>query len=218
MKIIKYISKSEQLLGLNNFILSAFNLAFLSYYMDKKINITREYILWPDGIFAKLFISASKIAGSDLINNLILPKNINQLIVVGNLNKFNKAFLKKKFKIKIKHITIPRISYKQLNKVFIKTRKNSLCLITLPTPKQEILANKIGKNNKFYKIICIGGGLDIASGKIKKCPIFISRIGLEFIWRLRSDTFRRLLRLLETFIKFIIYFSLGKFDLKIKKI
>ena len=39
MKIIKYISKSEQLLGLNNFILSAFNLAFLSYYMDKKINI-----------------------------------------------------------------------------------------------------------------------------------------------------------------------------------
>jgi UDP-N-acetyl-D-mannosaminuronic acid transferase (WecB/TagA/CpsF family) len=45
------------------------------------------------------------------------------------------------------------------------------------------------------KIICIGGGLRIASGSEKKCPHFFYNLGLEFLWRLNSDTRRRAKRL-----------------------
>ena len=83
-------------------------------------------------------------------------------------------------------------------------------MITLPTPKQEMLSNEIIKKNKYYKIICIGGGLNIATGEVKSCPAFISKIGLEFIWRLRTDTFRRISRLLSTFTIFIFYLFIGK--------
>ena len=46
--------------------------------------------------------------------------------------------------------------------------KSYLYLITLPTPKQELIGKYLIKKNKNYKIICIGGGLDIASGHIKR--------------------------------------------------
>ena len=34
----------------------------------------------------------------------------------------------------------------------------------MPTPKQEQLAEYLTKKNKHYKIICIGGSINIVSG------------------------------------------------------
>jgi UDP-N-acetyl-D-mannosaminuronic acid transferase (WecB/TagA/CpsF family) len=46
----------------------------------------------------------------------------------------------------------------------------------------------------------------MASGDEKMIPKFIDEMGLEFIWRLRTDTRRRVFRLLYT----IIYYLLGE--------
>ena len=59
---------------------------------------------------------------------------------------------------------------------------DSLIILTLPTPKQEIvgnvLLNKYPKNN----IICIGGSINILSGLEKQAPylfyFFKSRVAL----------------------------------------
>jgi UDP-N-acetyl-D-mannosaminuronic acid transferase (WecB/TagA/CpsF family) len=67
----------------------------------------------------------------------------------------------------------------------------------LPTPKQEIFAHFLSSKNKNFKIICIGGSIAIASGEEKVVPEYISY--LEFLWRLRYETFRRVKRLLTTF-------------------
>ena len=58
------------------------------------------------------------------------------------------------------------------------------------------MAYNLAKNNVNYKIICIGASLAIASGEEKKVPNFLSNY--EFIWRLRTDTLRRIKRLLES--------------------
>ena len=91
-----------------------------------------------------------------------------------------------------------------------KIERNTLVLITLPTPKQEILSNEIIKKSKYYKILCIGGGLSIATGEIRKCPKFLYNLGLEFLWRLRTDTIRRLKRLIVTLLIFTFYLLIGK--------
>ena len=80
------------------------------------------------------------------------------------------------------------------------------------------MAQKISEQNKFFKIICIGGGLDIASGFIQECPKFLKSMGLEFIWRLRTDTFRRILRLIKTFINFNFKIIFKSANLKFKKL
>ena len=218
MKTIRYINKPNNIFKKENFILSALNLAFLSYYYDQKFKNTKNLVLWPDGVFSKFFINSKKIPGSQLIKDLKLNKSIKEIKVVGNLNQKGLKFLKKNFKIKIIHKKIPRINEEFIKNISININKKTLCLITLPTPKQELLATRISEQNDFFKIICIGGGLDIASGYIKDCPKILKFLGLEFLWRLRTDTMRRISRLIKTFINFnlkIIYKPIG---IKFKKI
>ena len=51
---------------------------------------------------------------------------------------------------------------------------------------------------KSTKVVVIGGSLAIASGKEPVAPPLIRNIGLEFLWRLKSETIRRTLRLLKS--------------------
>jgi UDP-N-acetyl-D-mannosaminuronic acid transferase (WecB/TagA/CpsF family) len=62
--------------------------------------------------------------------------------------------------------------------------------------------------NKNYKIICIGGSLNIVSGLEKEVPTYFTKY--EYIWRLRYDTKRRAIRLIVTFFNYL----LGKYILK----
>ena len=197
----------------SNFIISAFNLAFIAYYFLGLIKPTSNFYLWCDGIVGKIHAKSKKIPGSKFITFFFNFKFSN-ITVMGNYSKKQNLFLKKKFKTKVNFIKLPKITKQNVNKFIPKIQKNSLILITLPTPKQEILANAIKKRSKYFKIVCIGGGLSIASGEIKKCPKLIQDIGLEFVWRLNSDPWRRIKRLVLTTIIYII--NVNKVNKKIK--
>ena len=73
----------------------------------------------------------------------------------------------------------------------------------MPTPKQEIIAEYLKDRNKTFYIICIGGGLKMASGEEKPPPKSFENYGLETIWRLRNETIRRITRLLSSFYYFL---------------
>jgi N-acetylglucosaminyldiphosphoundecaprenol N-acetyl-beta-D-mannosaminyltransferase len=181
------------------FILSAFNLASYAYIFQNKINISEDCYFWQDGVFSKFFFKKFvKFPGRKLIANLKISKNIKSIVVVGNLSSKARFFLEKKYKVPIKHKELPFGNIKKILKHVPKTRSSELILTTLPTPKQEILANFILKKNKNSKIICIGGGLAIAAKDEKPCPIFLDKFYLEFLWRLQYQTKRRLIRLIET--------------------
>jgi UDP-N-acetyl-D-mannosaminuronic acid transferase (WecB/TagA/CpsF family) len=93
--------------------------------------------------------------------------------------------------------------------------KDEICIITLPTPKQENLANFIADHQKYYKLFCFGGAVNMASGLEPSVPQFLSNVFFaETLWRLRFDTKRRLIRLLETMLS---YFK-GEILKKYKKI
>jgi UDP-N-acetyl-D-mannosaminuronic acid transferase (WecB/TagA/CpsF family) len=57
-------------------------------------------------------------------------------------------------------------------------------------------AYQLTKNNSDYKIICIGASINIASGEEKEVPYYLRNY--EFLWRLRTEFFRRLKRLFES--------------------
>ena len=181
------------------FILSAFNLSCYAYIFQNKINISEDTYFWQDGMFSKFFFKKyKKFPGRKLIANLKISKNIVSICVIGNLTSRARFFLERKYKVPIKHMELPFGNIKKILKHAPKTQSSDLILITLPTPKQEILANYILKKNKNSKIICIGGGLAIAVKDEKPCPIFLDKFYLEFLWRLQYQTKRRLIRLIET--------------------
>ncbi len=185
----------------NNFILSGMNLAFLGYYSKKNLYPHKDLYHWPDGIFTKRVINIKKIPGRDIVKNLKIPKKIKKINVIGNISKLSLNFLKKKYKLEIKNINLPYAPIEKLIKNHIKLKKNEFTFITLPTPKQEILAYELAKQNKFFRIVCIGGSIAIASGEEKPVPVFLQEY--EFIWRLKNDFLRRFVRLFDSLIFYL---------------
>jgi hypothetical protein len=186
-----------------NFILSAMNLAFLSFYSTGVIKKKKYLINWPDGIFSRTISDLNiKIPGREIIRSLKIPKIIKKITVIGNLSYKSKLFLENLYKMKIKNIKLPYGNINLILKNFkYKTSKNELIFTTLPTPKQELVAHYIANKNKEFKIICIGGSIAIASGDEKEVPKYLAR--LEFLWRLRYETRRRIFRLIISFIYYI---------------
>lgn len=216
-----YVKNIRFLFNKNRFVLSALNLSFLAFFISKKIKYSKNFILWPDGIYGSMTLNCKKISGAELINKITIPKNIKHVYIIGNLKKKEKFFLQKKFLGKILHISLPIKKIDQLKKIlkFKFFFNSSLCLITLPTPKQEQVAEFLFKKKGINKIICIGGGLAIASSEKMYCPKILYDLKLEWLWRLRIDTSRRIKRLLTTFCIYYYYKMFRKFpEFRFRKI
>lgn len=200
----------------NNFVLSGLNLAFLGYYSKNDINIYKNLYVWPDGMFSKSVGNIIKIPGRTLFNNIQLNYNIiNKIVVIGNLSERNKNYIKNKFNTNLEHINLPYGDVKYLYKFLPeKIDDNSLILITLPTPKQEQVAEFLVSKLQNYKIICIGASISLASGEEKPIPTYLENLGIEFVWRIKNDTRRRIKRLFETFY----YYFKGKINNKFKNL
>lgn len=214
MNKIKYTSNVKMITFDKNIVLVAFNLAFIGFFFKNIIQIHKNFIFWPDGIFAKRFFTCHKIPGNELIKSLSISKKIKKIVILGNSSLKDERFLKKKYKIEVKSHPLKIDTAENLYKDLPKIYKNYLYIITLPTPKQEQLSYLITKNYKFFKVICIGGGLSVASGYEKKCPYFLYKFGLEFLWRLKDDTLRRINRLIITFLLYL----LSEFTLFFRKV
>lgn len=221
-EFIKIIKQAKQINFDKNFVLSAFNLAFIGSWISKEIKIYKELICWPDGLFKNILdMKIDKLPGRELIQNLKITPNIKKIRIVGNSSVESENFLKKIFKIN--NIINNEISYgnidiikKELN---FKIEPDELTLITLPTPKQEMIAEYLKDNNKTYRIICIGGGLKMASGEELPPPKILENYGLETLWRLRHETIRRFKRLVKSFFYFLKGYYQNQYKyLKIKNV
>ncbi len=187
-----------------NFTLSALNLAFLGSYSNNEVKIYKNLIHWPDGRFSKSISTLlNKLPGRDVIKKLKIPKEIKKIVIFGNLPEISKKFIEKKFNKKVYNYILGYGLINQITKnIFYKIKKDELILITLPTPKQEQLAEYFVSKNKVYKIICIGGSINIASGAEKEVPKIL--YNFEFLWRLRYETLRRFKRLIFSLYSYFI--------------
>ena len=217
----KYINNIQNLNFKESFILSALNMASLSninlFYFSRS-----KFIFWIDGYCAKFIINIfNKVPGRKVINDLKLNKNIKKIYLCGKESEAQLNYLKKKFNHDINFINIPY--FKSLSEIIryktIEIDHDSLVILNIATPKQEVLATKILEHNPNKKIfiLCLGGGMSMVSGEEKIVPESIENMNLEWIWRLRSNTLFRLKRLFVTgygfFSKlFLRYFNKTKFN------
>ena len=190
-----------------NFLYCAMNLAYLASYCNNQFKINKHLIHWPDGVYSKTICDINiKIPGRTILKELKIPKKITKITIFGNLTNNAKLYLENLYKKSINHITLP---YGNIQKILenlkYKSSKHELIFTTLPTPKQEILAEYIAKNNKYFKIICIGGSIGIACGEEQEVPKIL--YNFEFLWRLQFETKRRLKRIILS----LIYYTYGKY-------
>jgi len=75
----------------------------------------------------------------------------------------------------------------------VAAAKPSLVLVALGAPKQEIWIHRHGPRLRPAVLIGVGGTLDFLAGRIRRAPRWVSRAGLEWLFRLAHEP-RRLAR------------------------
>lgn len=131
------------------------------------------------------------------------------------LNKL-KINLKKKYpKLKIVGLYSP--PFRELN-IFedeeivrnINISKADFLWVGLGAPKQEVWMYK-HKNKVNSLMVGVGAGFDYHGGRIKRAPMWMQKLCLEWLYRLIQDPKKLFLRYISTNIKFIIYiFKCGR--------
>jgi colanic acid biosynthesis glycosyl transferase WcaI len=215
------IKDAESIPYNKNFVLSGLNLAFLGYWSAKKINLYKNLFHWPDGLFKNIIFSKDikKIPGRTLVKQMKINKEIKNIIVAGNCSETSKKYLDKKFKnVRKTYIPLPFGKAEDLAEFIPEMKKDDLIFLTLPTPKQEQVAEFLVSKFEHYKVICIGAGIEMASGNEKAVPEYLENYGFEAIYRLKTDTIRRIKRLTESLfflLKALFSKKLSKIEAKI---
>ena len=62
-----------------------------------------------------------------------------------------------------------------------------ICLVALGAPKQELFADLVFARHPHLGFFCIGAALDFIAGRQRRAPDFMSRSGLEWLWRLIQE-------------------------------
>ena len=203
----KYILDFEKLKFDKSFSLVALNMASLSYTNILYIN-HKDIVFWLDGVCAKFIIkNFYKTAGRKVLEQITLPQDLDNIYLCGKKSHKQIYYLEQKFKKKVEFIELP--FFESLNSVSeykLKIKDNSLVILNISTPKQEIISNNILNYNRSKKIFvfCLGGGIAMAAGEEEIVPENIEKMNMEWLWRLRTNTLFRLKRLIRTSFIFMI--------------
>ncbi len=164
----------------------------------------------PDGfgiILGSFFLNqgiSHRVTGSDLTQKIIRLANKNnyKIFLLGGLDNYAKI-AKTKLELKYKNLQIvgAESGFKDINQIsenennrIIDNIKNSgaqILFVGYGAPFQEKWIYKNLKNIPNIGLaIGVGGTIDFISGKTKRAPKFIRKIGLEWFWRLIREPYR----------------------------
>jgi N-acetylglucosaminyldiphosphoundecaprenol N-acetyl-beta-D-mannosaminyltransferase len=87
----------------------------------------------------------------------------------------------------------------------INAKNVDIVWIGLSTPKQEYFAKRLSQHTNVHFIITVGAAFDFHSNKIQKAPLFITKLSMEWFYRLSMEPKRLWRRYLEVVPKFIYY-------------
>jgi N-acetylglucosaminyldiphosphoundecaprenol N-acetyl-beta-D-mannosaminyltransferase len=85
----------------------------------------------------------------------------------------------------------------------IETKKPNIIFLGMNTPQKEYLSVKLKEKGIANIILSVGGSFEVFVGNKKRAPIFLQKLGLEWLFRLIQEPIRLGKRYLITNIKFI---------------
>ena len=197
---VKVITNEKILNNYSSFTLIAINLFSLGNLSNFN---AKNSLFWLDGIAGVIYakfknpnINANKIPGPELLRNLIKKGVISKVTIIGNAPENFIKFMKDNDVSLLHHYKVPDFNESSIEEFFEVTQD---VIFSLPAPVQEIFAIQLQeKFNHTLRIYCFGGALQMIHDPKLEANNFIRSIGLEWLWRLRTDTFRRINRLIKS--------------------
>ena len=174
------------------------------------ISADGQSIVWASRILNSPL--KERVAGIDLMNKLIdlSSKNKHKIfflgatddIIVKLIGKINKCYGSEIVAGWNNGYFEASDEGKIINKI---NRSNpDILFVGMSSPKKEFFLNKFKYKLKDINFIMgVGGSFDVISGEIKRAPIFLQQIGLEWLYRFLQEPKRMWKRYLIGNIKFI---------------
>ena len=144
-----------------------------------------------------------KISGSDMINDLLPLANEKgwRIVIVGGKpgvgEKAKTNILKKYSNVVIGDVICPEFGFEKdgaKTKSYVEMINNAkpnAVLLCLGSPKQEFFYFDNKKDLCSALFFCVGATVDFLAGTVKRSPKWMSRIGMEWFYRMTKD-FKRL--------------------------
>jgi len=105
-------------------------------------------------------------------------------------------------------------SPEELNQDIIDTQPE-IILVAFGAPTQELWLQEYGKKIPSCKLgIGIGGTFDFWSGKVKRAPTLMRKLGIEWLWRLMMEPIKRGKRIYTAVVVFSWLMILERFKLR----
>ncbi|MCX8011501.1 MAG: WecB/TagA/CpsF family glycosyltransferase [Ignavibacteria bacterium] len=208
IKIIERKITNNEPLVITYFNAHCFNIyCELKNYKDALENFT----IYPDGVgiwflLNRLGKKYSRFNATDLNQKLIqmiIEMKKSLLIIGGN---FDNAIVKDKCYTKGLNFSAYINGFVSDEEIISEVLKNEaeVIFIGMGVPKQEFLALKIRKLMPSKKIVCVGNFFNYFFEFQKRAPLFMQKIGLEWLFRLFSEPKRLFIRYSIGHIKFLI--------------
>ncbi len=184
-------------------IVAAFNL-FMIGFLRHHPEFKKNAVFWCDGVMGLVFLklknhTIKRLRGVEMLKSVLLANKKRSVCVLGTCTEADKNLLAQ-YDVKV----IQQYELISLNLMTMDisslTISSDFVLVTLPSPKQELLSLQLSliSHNSNKHFICIGGALNMLSNPKLDCPRYLQIIGFEFLFRLKTDTHRRVKRLLKS--------------------
>lgn len=232
-KIMKEMSENidrNKLFTFHNINIYIANLAFKDNSLKESLSQMSK--LYSDGI--GIFLASKllylwdgledRINGTDLYYKILGKAEINKwsLSFFGGSDEsvliLKQKLLQKYPLLKINNI-VSRNNSMTNDEIIEKLNryKSDILMIGLGTPKQEIWLTENCKKIKIPVQFCVGSGIDFLSGNLKRAPLWMRKIGLEWLFRLFQEPKRLWKRYILGIPLFIFYVLRQKVKLVLNK-
>ncbi len=182
------------------------------------INADGMSVVWAGRFFG--YKIKERVAGIDLMDNLVRlahEKNCKCFFLGARNDVVKKIVVHYTEKYSNKIIAGYRNGYfendqeKIIIDQIIKSKPNFL-FVAITSPKKEIFLNKYKDELKSVNLIMgVGGSFDVISGKVKRAPLYMQKLGLEWFYRLVQEPRRMWRRYLIGNLKFIMIVFKARF-------
>ncbi len=92
----------------------------------------------------------------------------------------------------------------------IKNSKADMLFVAISSPKKEYLIDKYAHQLEVPFIMGVGGSFDVIAGKVKRAPMWMQKVGLEWCFRLTQEPRRMWRRYLLSNLRFVWMLSKAK--------
>ena len=183
----------------------ALNLFSISHFEENFKNNSKNVKFWCDGIFGVIHLGqrgnfTKKIPGPKFLEILLSCIN-KKVVVIGNLDKKELSYLKKRDISVIRNIPLLNYRFEDLKKITLESEIE--VIITLPSPLQEETAFFLHKKYPNLNFFCIGGALKMLSYPELNAPKIVRKLNIEWLYRFKTDPVRRFSRILYSIWKYL---------------